>query len=101
MILCTNVVHISPWRVSENLFTGSARHLGPDGRLYMYGPFMREGRHTAPSNAAFDASLRRQNPEWGVRDMDDLVGLARASGLALIDVVEMPANNLTLSFARS
>ena len=87
--------------MSENLFTGSARHLGPDGRLYMYGPFMREGRHTAPSNAAFDASLRRQNPEWGVRDMDDLVGLARASGLALIDVVEMPANNLTLSFARS
>jgi SAM-dependent methyltransferase len=101
MILCINVVHISPWRVSENLFTGSARHLGPDGRLYLYGPFMRAGRHTAPSNAAFDVSLRRQNPAWGVRDVDDLARLAREAGLRLADISEMPANNLTLSFAKS
>lgn len=100
-ILCINVVHISPWRVSENLITGAARFLAPEGRLFVYGPFMRDGQHTSPSNAAFDASLRAQNPEWGVRDADALSALAHHAGLALIDTVAMPANNLVLVFARA
>jgi hypothetical protein len=99
-ILCINVLHISPWAVSQNLIAGAARQLDRDGRLFVYGPFMRDGAHTAPSNAEFDASLRARNADWGVRDTRDLAALAKASGLALADIVAMPANNFVLVFAR-
>jgi SAM-dependent methyltransferase len=100
-VFCANVVHIAPWRVAEGLFDGAARYLRSDGRLFLYGPFKRDGRHTALSNAVFDTSLREQNPEWGVRDIGDLEKLAEAVGLALIETTEMPANNMILAFARS
>jgi len=100
-ILCFNVVHIAPWSVAEGVFAGVARHLAPDGHLFVYGPFIREGRHTAPSNAAFDRSLRQQNPQWGVRDLGAVTALAERNSLALGQLVEMPANNLTLVFARA
>lgn len=99
-ILCVNVLHISPWRVSQNLFVGAGRLLRPGKSLFVYGPFMRDGAHTAPSNEAFDASLRAQNSEWGVRDIADLNRLAAASGLTPAEIVEMPANNFVLVFAR-
>lgn len=97
-IFSANVLHISPWRVSEGLLAGAARHLGRNGRLFVYGPFMRNGTHTAPSNAAFDLSLRRQNAEWGVRDADELGRLAGRVGLKMTEIAEMPANNLVLIF---
>ncbi len=100
-ILCINVLHISPWRVSQNLISGSARLLRDSGRLIVYGPFMRDGAHTAPSNAAFDASLRAENPDWGVRDVRELSALALDAGLKLEEIVPMPANNLVLVFARA
>jgi hypothetical protein len=75
--------------------------LRADGRLYLYGPFKRDGKHTALSNAVFDTSLRERDAEWGVRDIADLEKLAAGAGLALRDVTEMPANNLMLSFERS
>ena len=100
-ILCVNTLHISPWRVSENLIAGAGRLLRPGGRLFIYGPFKRDGAHTAPSNAAFDATLRAENPEWGVRDVGDLSTLAQAAGLTLIATTPMPANNLVLTFARA
>lgn len=100
-MLCVNVLHIAPWSVSEGLMAAAARLLQPDGRLFVYGPFMRGGRHTAESNASFDASLRRQNPAWGVRDTDDLDALARRHGLHLADIAPMPANNFVLVFART
>jgi hypothetical protein len=99
-MLCINVLHISPWSVSQNLIAGAGRHLGDDGRLFVYGPFKRDGAHTAPSNAEFDASLRARNPDWGVRDTRDLAALAAASGFTVADVVPMPANNFVLVFAR-
>jgi hypothetical protein len=99
-IICINVLHISPWHVSQNLISGTGRLLCADGRLFIYGPFMRDGAHTAPSNAEFDASLRAENPEWGVRDVRDLSTLAQAAGLTLAETVPMPANNLVLAFAR-
>lgn len=99
-IVAINVLHISPWRVSENLFAGAARRLGPDGRLFVYGPFKVDGAHTAPSNAAFDATLRAENAEWGVRDMRDLAALAAANGLRMAEKAPMPANNFTLVIAR-
>ncbi len=99
-ILCINVLHISPWEVSRNLFNGAGRYLRQGGRLLLYGPFMREGAHTAPSNQHFDSTLRAENPEWGVRDVVDLNALAADAGLTLERTCEMPANNLVLVFAR-
>jgi SAM-dependent methyltransferase len=99
-VFCANVIHIAPWRVAEGLFAGAGRYLRADGRLYLYGPFKRGGRHTAPGNEAFDNSLREGNSEWGVRDTEAVEKLAADAGLALSEVAEMPANNLTLVFAR-
>jgi SAM-dependent methyltransferase len=99
-IFCANVIHISPWAVAEGLFAGAARHLAADGRLFLYGPFKRDGQHNAPSNAAFDESLRRQNPEWGVRDIAELSALAAANQLRLAQISEMPSNNAVLTFKR-
>src|SRR5450755_1751790 len=99
-LLCINVLHIAPWRVAQNLFAGTGRYLRADGRLFVYGPFMRDGKHTAVSNAVFDSSLREGNPEWGVRDIEALQELAAGAGLALVDIAEMPANNLILVFER-
>ena len=100
-VFCANVIHIAPWRVAEGLFAGAGRYLRTEGRLFLYGPFKRGGKHTAPSNAAFDKGLRDQNAEWGVRDIDDLQKLAASAALRLVESVEMPANNLTLVFERS
>jgi SAM-dependent methyltransferase len=99
-VFCANVIHIAPWRVAEGLFAGAGQHLRAEGRLFLYGPFKRDGAHTAASNAAFDASLRENNPDWGVRDIADLEQLAGAAGLLLTESAEMPANNLTLVFGR-
>ncbi len=99
-VFCANVIHIAPWRVAEGLFKGCGRFLRPSGRLFLYGPFKRNGSHTALSNAVFDASLREANPEWGVRDIVDLEKLAKTVGLDLRETVEMPANNMILVFGR-
>jgi SAM-dependent methyltransferase len=100
-VSCANVIHIAPWRVAEGLFAGVARYLRPDGRLFLYGPFKRGGRHTALSNAVFDSSLRDNDPEWGVRDVEALETLATSVDLKLVEIAEMPANNLILVFERS
>ena len=99
-VFCANVIHIAPWQVAEGLFAGAARTLRPDGRLFLYGPFKRDGKHTALSNAVFDTSLRDRDPEWGVRDIGDLEKLAASVGLVLVEAAEMPANNLVLVFER-
>jgi hypothetical protein len=99
-VFCANVIHIAPWRVAEGLFAGAGHYLRADGKLFLYGPFKRDGKHTALSNAVFDTSLREGNPEWGVRDIADVAPLAQGAGLRLLDTIEMPANNLTLVFAR-
>ena len=100
-IFCANVIHIAPWRVAEGLFAGAGRYLHADGRLFLYGPFKRGGEHTAVSNAVFDTSLRERDPEWGVRDVEAVEQLADNAGLALGEIVEMPANNLIVVFERS
>lgn len=99
-VFCANVIHIAPWRVAEGLFAGAGRYLLLGGRLFLYGPFKRGGKHTAVSNAVFDTSLREGNPEWGVRDIEALEKLAGPAGLVLAEIAEMPANNLILVFER-
>jgi SAM-dependent methyltransferase len=100
-VFCANVIHIAPWRVAEGLFAGAGHYLRPDGRLFLYGPFKRGGKHTALSNAVFDSSLREGNAEWGVRDIEAVEKLAASAGLRLGMIAEMPANNLILVFERS
>jgi len=99
-MLCINVLHISAWAVTQNLIAGAGRFLSDGGRLFVYGPFTRDGAHSAPSNTAFDQSLRAENPAWGVRDVADLNALAQAEGLGPAEITPMPANNLVLAFAR-
>jgi SAM-dependent methyltransferase len=100
-IFSANVIHIAPWSVAEGIFAGAGRHLDNEGRLLLYGPFRRDGVHNSPSNETFDAGLRRDNPEWGVRDTADLEKLSAANGLRLADLLEMPANNAMLVVERS
>ena len=99
-VVCSNMIHIAPWSACAALLLDAERWLAPGAPLVLYGPFKRGGEHTADSNAAFDAGLRRRNPEWGVRDLDDVVALALRHSLELGEVVAMPANNLTVVLVR-
>ncbi|MEE8444990.1 MAG: DUF938 domain-containing protein [Alphaproteobacteria bacterium] len=99
-VFCANMIHIAPWSACEGLMAGAGRHLAAGGLLILYGPFQRGGRHTAPSNAEFDANLKRQNPEWGVRELERVAEAARTNGLELSEIIDMPANNLTLIFRK-
>jgi hypothetical protein len=99
-VLCINMIHISPWEATEGLVRGTARLLPSGGLLYLYGPYKRGGQHTAPSNEAFDADLRRRDPRWGVRDLETVGALAAKAGFGDPLVEEMPANNLSVIFRR-
>ena len=99
-VLCCNMIHIAPWEAAIGLVAGAARLLPPGGLLFLYGPSRVGGRHTAPSNEAFDADLRRRNPAWGVRDLEAVAELAASRGFSVPEIVEMPANNLSLLLNR-
>ena len=100
-VLCCNMIHIAPWAAAEGLVAGAARLLAPGAPLVLYGPFRRDGRHTAESNAAFDRSLQARDPRWGVRCLDgEVLPLARAGGFGLDSVHPMPANNLSVVLRR-
>ncbi len=99
-VFSANVIHISPWAVCLGLLDGASRVLAPGGRLVLYGPFRFEGAFLADSNAAFDARLQAENPEWGVRDISDLAACARARGFTEPQRFALPANNHLLAFAR-
>jgi SAM-dependent methyltransferase len=100
-IVAINLLHIAPWEVAEALMARAGACLVPGGVLYFYGPYRRGGQHTAPSNAAFDADLKRRDPRWGVRELDEVVAEAERHGLALEKTVAMPANNLSLVLRRT
>ena len=95
-ILCINMIHISPWAATKGLMRGAGRLLAPGALLYLYGPYRQAGVETAPSNEAFDQSLRARDPEWGLRDVEHVVAEAGANGLRLDRIVAMPANNLSV-----
>ena len=100
-IVNINMIHISPWLACEGLMAGVGNILPIGGILYLYGPFRRNDQHTSPSNEVFDASLRDRNPEWGVRDLEAVVEVAESQGLQLEEIVEMPANNLSVIWKRT
>ncbi len=100
-VICINMIHIAPWRAAQGLFAGAGRILSAGGVFYLYGPYRRPGRELEPTNRAFDESLRGRNPEWGLRDLDAVAALGAASGFGPPELVEMPANNLSLIFRRA
>jgi len=100
-VLAMNMIHISPWNACLGLLAGAAECLDADGFLFLYGPFLRAGVETAFSNQAFDADLRARNPAWGIRDLDEVAEHASEQGLMLAEIVEMPANNLSVIFRRA
>jgi hypothetical protein len=100
-LICINMIHIAPWAAALGLLRGAAALL-PDGApLYLYGPYLREDHPTAESNTAFDASLRARDPSWGIRQLETVIEIARAEGFELNEVVEMPANNLSVVLRRT
>ena len=99
-IFCANMIHISPWRCTLGLLQGASRILHVGAHLITYGPYKVRGQHTAPSNAAFDSSLRARDPSWGVRDLEAIEEAAQTHGLTLQEHISMPANNACLIFAR-
>ena len=100
-IVNINMLHISPWSCCEALFAGAAEVLNQSGVVILYGPFKRDGLHTAPSNAAFDEQLRSQDSAWGVRDLKAVVDIAVEQGFACQNVIEMPVNNLSVVFDKT
>jgi len=99
-VFCANMIHIAPWACCLGLMAGAGRILNEGGVLVLYGPFKRDGEHTAPSNADFDAGLKSRDPAWGVRDLSEVTEAALDNGLALEQTVDMPANNLMAIFRR-
>lgn len=98
-VTCINMIHIAPWEATLGLFAGAARVLAPGRLMFLYGPYKFDGQFTAPSNEAFDQSLRSRDSRWGVRDVRDLEKVA--VGFQLVETVTMPANNHSLMFRRA
>ncbi|MBU4423315.1 MULTISPECIES: DUF938 domain-containing protein [unclassified Acidovorax] len=101
LIYCANMLHIAPWECCAGLMQGAARHLAPTGHLVTYGPYLEDDVPTAPGNLAFDASLRAQNPAWGIRALGDVAREAQRAGLCLAARHALPANNLLLVWQRT
>jgi SAM-dependent methyltransferase len=99
-VVCINMIHISPWEATCALMAGAAEALVPGGVLYLYGPYRVGGVETAPSNLAFDASLKSRNPAWGLRTLEAVTREAEGAGLFRERVVQMPSNNLSVVFRR-
>lgn len=98
-MISANMVHIAPFEAAIGLFAGADRLLGPSGKLFLYGPFSRNGAHMAASNADFDRSLKSRDPLWGVRDLEnDILPLAEKANLVLGEAIDMPANNMAVIF---
>jgi hypothetical protein len=98
-VLCINMIHISPWSATHALCLGAARHLHDHGKLVLYGPYLENGK-AVQSNLDFDGSLKRRNPEWGLREIEEVTQVAAQHGLQRQQIVHMPANNLTVIFSK-
>ncbi|MET0245854.1 MAG: DUF938 domain-containing protein [Sphingomonas sp.] len=99
-ILCINMVHISPWAATLGLMAGAGQLLDAGAPLILYGPYRQRDVPTAPSNEAFDLSLKARNPDYGLRHVEDVARVAADNRLTLRRIVSMPANNLMLVFRR-
>ena len=97
-IVCINMIHISPWSCTIALFEKSKSFLGQNNFLMLYGPFLRTGKQTSESNCNFDQSLKMQNPLWGIRNLENVNHIAFKNGFKLDNLIDMPANNLSVIY---
>jgi hypothetical protein len=97
-VLAINLLHISPWAVTEALFRGASDIVGHGSPLVVYGPFNHDGAFTSDGNRAFDRQLRKINPQWGIRDIEAVIETSARHGFALERLLHMPANNVTAIF---
>jgi hypothetical protein len=100
VVVNINMIHIAPWAACQSLMQQASHVLVPEGKLFLYGPFVIKGQETAPSNLDFDRSLKERNPAWGLRDLDDVIAEARSQGLMFQSRVDMPANNISVIFQK-
>lgn len=100
MILCCNMIHIAPWEATLGLMRGAGQVLTPGGKLWLYGPFIRDGVETAEGNVNFDAKLKDMDPRYGIRRLEEVAEIAANEGLGAPEVVEMPANNCLVGFEK-
>jgi len=100
-IICTNLVHIAPWDVAVGLFEGAGKTLQNGGFLFLYGPFkFCPGEAHPESNAIFDKKLKELDPNFGLRNVEDLDVLGKSNGLIRRHTYEMPANNHMLLYEK-
>lgn len=99
-VLCINMVHVAPWEATVAMLAGAAAVIDAGAPLYLYGPYRRGGAHTSPSNEAFDAALRAENSEWGLRDVEAVTAAAEKQGFEPLEIILMPANNLSVIVRR-
>jgi len=99
-VFTANTLHIMSWEEVQALFAALPAVMTDDAVVAIYGPFNYGGAFTSPSNAAFDATLRRRSPQSGIRDFEAVDQLAQSIGLKLMQDCAMPANNRTLVWQR-
>ncbi len=99
-ILCINMIHISPWEATIGLFRKAQHLLQPGAPLYLYGPYFRDDVPPAQGNLDFERSLKSRNLQWGIRDVADMDALATKTGFERHDLIEMPANNISLIYRK-
>lgn len=100
-VFTANTLHITSWDLVEQLFKLVGEALPILGKLIVYGPFNDNGNYTSVGNQQFDAKLRQDNPNSGIRDKQDVVDLAKINALALSATYLMPANNQILVFQKN
>jgi len=100
MIICCNMIHIAPWDATLGLLRGAGRVLTPGGKLWLYGPFLRDGVETSEGNVKFDGWLKEKDPRFGIRRLEEVAEIAAGEGLGEAEVVEMPANNCLVGFEK-
>ena len=99
-VISSNMIHIAPWDACVGLIGGAARLLGPGDLVYFYGPFIVGGKISSDGNESFDRSLRAENPDWGLRNLEEVCEVAQNAGFVLDQIIEMPVNNLSVLFRR-
>ncbi|WP_298913656.1 DUF938 domain-containing protein [uncultured Algimonas sp.] len=95
-VFCANMIHIAPIEAAQGLAAGAAQLTDT---VMLYGPFL-FGGDSAPSNLEFDASLKRRDPRWGVREWESVKHIFRNAGFNRAERHDMPRNNHIVRLSR-
>lgn len=96
----SNTFHIVSWQSVQQAFRCSATLLTVGEKFLVYGPFSSNGLHNSRGNSEFDQQLRTNDPDSGIRDLQELNTLAAQHGFLEAQSIPMPANNQLLVWSR-